>query len=1127
MGVGEVVLRSLRAGLLCLYSALFSVFFSFCGYSSEAFALPTTVKIEVSGLGLDTGNPSSPFDLPLTTNLVAGVKYKVKLTGKDTDTDSNNQGVNNITFDMAITNGTLTAYSWLVTGDIDDSSYTNSVPGIDNPGQVSTDTFSGHQFPTQVLIDAGLGTPLPLAVVYFTAGAAGSQLEIDFDSNPYVSGFATDNSHYGVNGTSYKINQGQCSSNPNMCLKFKTNVISGATYSISGTVLSGGSGLINVVVSDGTRSATTNASGAYTITGVPNGSYTLTATKSGYSISPGFTNPVVVSGANVTGKNFTATQQQTYSISGTVLVGSSGLSSVVVSDGTRSATTNASGAYTITGVPNGNYTLSATRSGYSITPSNFSNPLTINGANSTNKNFAAAAANYSISGTVLIGSAGLSNVVVSTGSKTATTNSSGAYTITGLTAGSYTLSAARTGYTISASFSNPVVITSANISGKNFSATANTYSISGTVLSGSSPLANVVVSLGSRSGTTNSSGQYVITGNVNGSYTLSATLAGYSIVPSNFSNPVVVNGANVTGQNFLATLGSGIAPLITVQPESQGIPVGEDVTFSVSASGTGPLSYQWLKKINQTDVPIAGATSQTFTISSIEKTDGGLYRVRVSNASGSVLSSRATLTVTTAAGSPTLADGSCAPGLDCVYEDLNAAACAGVNGFFGQINIASIINLKNSSLRAKVEYRDSLGTLRGSVTTTIAPLLKKDIIANELGLVKDSYGTLCVSTNASESGAWIGGITLYKEDARPGQNGYDFALYYPFTNPKTAAIFSVPLNTFHLGTSPNSMVANWIQISDATPDDGYNLTGTLNCYDDKGELQNTIAVNIPNGGRRDFAGHDCLVGADNRDAVGTAQFVAQMLPNASFAEYYLTSTRYFYDCVGASCSNFLTAFVIPPRPPTTVNITGGVSTKDGLSVIELTNASEVPASAAVKIFDQVGVRVGNLSVSVPAYGTRHIIVNKNGANGYLANDTIGSAQVTTSSGQLSVLTLFYNLDPQTNKLLYGYAAPFAASAGEEQMSEFNSFINQQNDAEFYNSTGASLTAELDVLDYAGRLLLSSEHVLPAHTTKRFTLPVPKDTYGTLVIRAEDPGVVFRNHVFPKSKREYVLPFVGK
>jgi secreted trypsin-like serine protease len=87
-------------------------------------------------------------------------------------------------------------------------------------------------------------------------------------------------------------------------------------YSISGTITnSSGAGISGVTVSNGSASATTNSSGAYTLSGLGNATYTLTPSLSGYTFSP-TSRSVTVSSANVTGQNFTGTGTggtQTYS----------------------------------------------------------------------------------------------------------------------------------------------------------------------------------------------------------------------------------------------------------------------------------------------------------------------------------------------------------------------------------------------------------------------------------------------------------------------------------------------------------------------------------------------------------------------------------------------------------------------------------------------------------------------------------------------------------------------------------------------------------------------------------------------------------------------------------------------
>lgn len=90
------------------------------------------------------------------------------------------------------------------------------------------------------------------------------------------------------------------------------------------------------------------------------------------------------------------------------------------------------------------------------------------------------------------------------------------------------------------------------------------------------------------------------------------------------------------------------APLITQQPASLTRNAGSPATFSVAATGTGTLAYQWSKN----GALLSGATSSSFTIAAASAVDAGIYFVRVSNAGGFTDSATATLTVLP--GSPTI-----------------------------------------------------------------------------------------------------------------------------------------------------------------------------------------------------------------------------------------------------------------------------------------------------------------------------------------------------------------------------------------------------------------------------------------------------------------------------------------
>lgn len=85
------------------------------------------------------------------------------------------------------------------------------------------------------------------------------------------------------------------------------------------------------------------------------------------------------------------------------------------------------------------------------------------------------------------------------------------------------------------------------------------------------------------------------------------------------------------------------APALVTQPQSQTVAAGSNVTFTVSATGTWPLSYQWFFN----NALITGATKTSLSLSNVQPAQAGPYAVIVTNAYGAVTSSNADLTVLT------------------------------------------------------------------------------------------------------------------------------------------------------------------------------------------------------------------------------------------------------------------------------------------------------------------------------------------------------------------------------------------------------------------------------------------------------------------------------------------------
>ncbi len=97
----------------------------------------------------------------------------------------------------------------------------------------------------------------------------------------------------------------------------------------------------------------------------------------------------------------------------------------------------------------------------------------------------------------------------------------------------------------------------------------------------------------------------------------------------------------ISGIIVLTVIATGSPPAIAQQPSSQTVSTGYSASFSITASGTAPLSYQWLFN----GVNLSGQTTSALTLDNVAATQAGTYSVVVKNGLGSVTSAAARLTV--------------------------------------------------------------------------------------------------------------------------------------------------------------------------------------------------------------------------------------------------------------------------------------------------------------------------------------------------------------------------------------------------------------------------------------------------------------------------------------------------
>jgi hypothetical protein len=290
----------------------------------------------------------------------------------------------------------------------------------------------------------------------------------------------------------------------------------------------------------------------------------------------------------------------TYTVSGTISPTASGSGATVSLTGaaTKTVTADASGNYSFTGLSNGTYTVTPTKTAFTFTPT--SQSATISGANVSALNFTAQAVpTFTISGNISPAASGTGATVSLAGSATATVtaDASGNYSFTGLSNGTYTVTPTKTAFAFTPT-SQSATISGANVSAVNFTAQAvATFAISGSISPAASASGATVTITGTASATVtaDSSGNFSFTGLANGTYTVRPTKTGFTFNPVN--DLVTISGASQTGVNFTITA----IPTFTISGSIT--PGGSGVTVSLSGAATANTTADSSGNYSFTTVP--------------------------------------------------------------------------------------------------------------------------------------------------------------------------------------------------------------------------------------------------------------------------------------------------------------------------------------------------------------------------------------------------------------------------------------------------------------------------------------------------------------------------------------------
>jgi inhibitor of cysteine peptidase len=386
-----------------------------------------------------------------------------------------------------------------------------------------------------------------------------------------------------------------------------------------------------------------------------------------------------------------------------------------------------------------------------------------------------------------------------TAAATATTDASGNYTFAGLVNGSYTVTPGKTGYTFTPT-SSAVTISSVNITGQNFTATA-VYSISGTVTSGGSALFGVTMTLSGGAAattTTDASGNYTFAGLVNGSYTVTPGKTGYTFTPP--SKSVTISNASMTGQNFTATAVYSISGTVTsggsaLSGVTMTLSGGAAATTTTDASG----NYTFAGLVSGSYTVTPGKTGYTFTPTSSA----------VTISSANVIAQNFTATAVYSISGTVTSGGSALSGVTMTLS--GGAAATTTTDASGNYTFVGLVNGSYTVTPSKTGY-------------TFTPPSKSVTISNANMTAQNFTATAVysISGTVTSGGSALSGVTMTLSGGAAATATTDASGNYTFAGLVSGSYTVTPGKTGYTFTPTSSAVT----ISSASVT-SQNFTGTL------------------------------------------------------------------------------------------------------------------------------------------------------------------------------------------------------------------------------------------------------------------------------------------------------------
>jgi len=263
-------------------------------------------------------------------------------------------------------------------------------------------------------------------------------------------------------------------------------------------------------------------------------------------------------------------------------------------------------------------------------------------------------------------------------------------------------------------------------------------------------------------------------------------------------NGVVNTTTNSNGSS--SGSGASTAPVITTQPVSQTVGVGQSATFFVIASGSAPLTYQWQRN----GVNIAGASSSSYTTAAATSSDNAAkFTVAVNNSAGSATSNIAVLTVTSAQ------QGNGAPQI--TVQPASQTVTAGQSATFAVAATGSA----TLAYQWQENHVNIAGATSASYTTPLTATSNSGeifdvVVSNSIGTVTSVSASLTVNTSTGgtppppppPSGSSADVTTYHYDNLRTGQNTHETVLTHANVNSSSFGLLGAFLVDGHVDAQP-------------------------------------------------------------------------------------------------------------------------------------------------------------------------------------------------------------------------------------------------------------------------------------------------------------------------------------